>query len=47
MRTLITTPSHLEAMAFDRPGLEIELSPNSAYLKVGGTLWYAPLDGAA
>lgn len=49
MRSLPVTRDVLEQMAFDS-GRSIELSPNTAYLSINGTTWYAllePVGGAS
>ena len=43
MRTILTTTALIEQMAYDRPGLDIELTTDAAFLTVGGTTWYALL----
>tara|TARA_R100001230_G_C5534501_1_gene67330 strand:- start:364 stop:522 length:159 start_codon:yes stop_codon:yes gene_type:complete len=39
-----TTPSILEAMAWDRPELAIEFTAERAYLRVGNTTFSAVLE---
>lgn len=44
MRTVITSRSVIEQMAFDHPSAVIEITSEAAFLTVGGTTWYALLE---
>lgn len=47
MTTYHTTASHIEAMAHDHPGAQVELTADAAYLTIAGITWRAPLERVA